>query len=275
MTAADIPAGMRLCASAGWNQLEEDWRFFLESPGSGGFLAECEGRVVGTVAFVRYPGLDWIAMMLVDPERRRTGIGARLMEQALGALKGSACVGLDATPLGEPLYRRFGFETSYTLMRTKAAVAAERFEPFAGGSRPIASADLPAVLARDREIFGADRSALLAALFARAPEFAWMAGDAGVVRGYCFGRPGRLFHQLGPVAADDRETARRVVSACFSRCGGRTVAVDAPGLDTEWLAWLESMGFAIERPFARMFLAGHAHPGTPERQYAIAGPEFA
>jgi hypothetical protein len=51
--------------------------------------------------------------------------------------------------------------------------------------------------------------------------------------------------------------------------------VDAPGLDTEWLAWLESMGFAIERPFARMFLAGHAHPGTPERQYAITGPEFA
>ena len=39
MTEEDIPAGMGLCRAAGWNQLEEDWRVFLRSPGSGAFFA--------------------------------------------------------------------------------------------------------------------------------------------------------------------------------------------------------------------------------------------
>ena len=99
MTARHIPAGMGLCTSAGWNQLEEDWRFFLESPGSGAFLAELGGRPVGTAAFVRYEGLAWIAMMLVDPAERGMGIGTQLFKKALEAVDDAPCVGLDATPV--------------------------------------------------------------------------------------------------------------------------------------------------------------------------------
>jgi GNAT superfamily N-acetyltransferase len=275
MTVRDIPAGMRLCTSAGWNQLEEDWRVFLEFPGSGAFLAETDGRTVGTAAFVRYDGLAWIAMMLVDPAERRGGIGAQLMARALDALDDAPCVGLDATPLGEPLYRRYGLVNDYTLVRTKAKVEAARFHPFAGRARPMNSADLTAVFARDRLVFGADRSALLASLLARAPECAWIVTAEDGVRGYTFGRPGRVFHQLGPVVADDTETARELVAACFARLDGRLFAVDAPRLDTAWLAWLESVGFNVERPFVRMFRSGHTHPGEPARQYAITGPEFA
>jgi hypothetical protein len=51
--------------------------------------------------------------------------------------------------------------------------------------------------------------------------------------------------------------------------------MDVPLLDGEWLAWLKSAGFEEERRFVRMFLRGHTHPGTPSRQYAICGPEFA
>ena len=46
-------------------------------------------------------------------------------------------------------------------------------------------------------------------------------------------------------------------------------------IDSEWLDYLNSVGFAEERRFLRMFLPGHVHPGIPERQYAICGPEFA
>jgi len=276
MTVRDIPAGMRLCTSAGWNQLEEDWRFFLESPGSGAFLAEKDGSAVGTAAFVRYDGLAWIAMMLVDPAERRSGIGAHLMEQALGALKGERCVGLDATPLGEPLYRRYGLMNDYALVRTKATVDAARFASIPTGDvRPMRETDFLGVLARDREVFGADRGVLLASLLARAPECAWIVPDAGGIRGYCFGRSGRLFYQLGPIVADDGGTARELAAACLAQASGRLFAIDAPRLDAEWLAWLESVGFGVERPFVRMFVKGHVHPGVPARQYAITGPEFA
>lgn len=279
MAAEDIAAGMRLCRASRWNQLEDDWRVFLNSTGSGGFLASKEDRDVGTVAFLRYDTFAWIAMMLVDPQERGAGIGARLMEEALSALKDMDCIGLDATPMGEPLYRRFGFVNDYALVRMQAIVEAARLEAPSTGVRGMRREDLADVLRRDREVFGAGRSELLTSLLARAPECAWIAKDGAAVRGYTFGRPGWLYHQLGPVVAEDSGTARALVARGLSELDGKRVAIDAPRLDGEWLAWLGSIGFVEERPFVRMFRHSHgrhsdASSGMPARQYAIAGPEF-
>jgi hypothetical protein len=49
MHAADIPAGMRLKAIAGWNQTEVDWRLLLAAHPTGCFVAEDRGRIIGTV----------------------------------------------------------------------------------------------------------------------------------------------------------------------------------------------------------------------------------
>jgi hypothetical protein len=137
------------------------------------------------------------------------------------------------------------------------------------------ASDLAAVCRCDREVFGADRGRLLAALFERIRECAWIATDAGGVKGYCFGRPGSLYHQLGPVVARDPGTARDLAASALARLGGRVCAVDAPLLGGEWFDFLKSAGFVEERRFVRMFLRGHVHPGIPARQYAICGPEFA
>ena len=275
MTTQDIAGGLRLCHAIGWNQLEEDWRLFLESPGSGGLLIERAGNILGTSAYMRYDALAWVAMMLVDPAERRAGLGAQLLTEALAALADASCVGLDATPAGEPLYRRFGFVGGYSLARTKATVDRARFPVPTGDARPMLESDLAAVCLRDREVFGADRGRLLKALFLRAPECAWVVDGAAGVTGYTFGRPGRLYRQLGPVVAADAGAARDLVTRCLAPLGGRVFAVDAPLLDGEWLDFLKSAGFVEERRFVRMFLRGHVHPGIPERQYAICGPEFA
>jgi GNAT superfamily N-acetyltransferase len=259
MTAADIPAGLRLCRAARWNQLEEDWRLFVEPP-SGAWLIERDGAVVGTSALARYDRLAWIAMMLVDPAERRAGHGARLLSAALDAAGGAPCIGLDATPLGEPLYRKFGFVESYSLMR----MTSSRLSP---GPRVAAQVRnlSQAILAMDRDIFGADRSHLLTSLLSRAPESAWAIDG----RGYCFGRPGHLYHQLGPVVAADAETATSLVAQALT---SHPCTMDVPLAHAEWA---RSLGFIEERRFTRMFLRGHQHPGDPSRQFAIAGPEFA
>ena len=275
MTTEDIAGGLRLCRASGWNQLEEDWRLFIDSPGSGGWLIERAGNILGTAACIRYDSLAWIAMMLVDPAERRAGLGARLLSAALAAVADVPCAGLDATPAGEPLYRRFGFVEAYSLVRTKAKIDPTCFPYGPGDARPMLPSDLAAVCRWDREVFGADRGHLLAALFHRAPECAWIVNDGAGVKGYTFGRPGRLYHQLGPVVAAGPGTARDMVAGCLSRLGGRVFAIDAPVLDGEWLDFLKSAGFVEERHFVRMFLRGHVPPGIPARQYAICGPEFA
>ena len=47
------------------------------------------------------------------------------------------------------------------------------------------------------------------------------------VPGYCFGRRGRLFDQIGPVVATDDEAARALVRASLAAADGRAVVVDA------------------------------------------------
>jgi GNAT superfamily N-acetyltransferase len=275
MTVEDIPAGLRLCRAAEWNQLDADWRVFLSLAGAGAFLVERGERVLGTVAFLRYGSFGWIAMMLVDPEERRAGIGTQLMQAVMSELSDARCVALDATPLGEPLYRRFGLTAGYDLVRTKAKIDATRFRTASRRVRRMTGDDLADVLACDRKAFGADRGQLLSSLFDRAPECAWIVREGLSVDGYTFGRPGRLYSQLGPIVAGDRDIARELVAQCLAEFDGELFAIDAPRLDAEWLAWLRSAGFEEERPFVRMFRAGDTQPGVPELQYAIAGPEFA
>ncbi len=77
---ADIPAGLRLCRACRWNQVEDDWRAFVDLPGAAGCLAQRDGAVAGSAAFLRYENFSWIAMMLVDPQARRAGIASRLMD---------------------------------------------------------------------------------------------------------------------------------------------------------------------------------------------------
>lgn len=245
----------------------DDWRCFLDSPAGSGWAAEIDGIVVGTVAVIRYrPGFAWLSMMLVDPAYRRRGVGAQLLAAALDGLADEPCIRLDATSAGEPLYRRFGFVAEYPLTRA-AGVSAAPAAP--QGVRPIAPADLAGVPARDREVFGSDRSALLRSFYERAPQLAAIAADGS----YCFGRPGHLYSQIGPVVAESADAAQRLVAHCLARHSG-AVAIDVPHHSPEWIAWLERAGFVMERPFLRMRRGENASPDEPARQFAIAGPEF-
>jgi ribosomal protein S18 acetylase RimI-like enzyme len=272
MTREDIPAGLRLCRAAGWNQREADWRAMLDLNPDGFVAAVSEGAVVGTGGSVRYGGsLAWVCMILVDPAARGQGIGTRIMEELLEKLKGVPAVGLDATPRGRPVYLKLGFRDARPLARFEARPAS----PFvrAAAIRPLTPADLPAVLAWDREAFGADRGAVLRWALDEAPEYAWCAEGAGL-RGYCFGRHGHNAEHLGPVVARDRSTARDLVAAGLASASARAVFIDASREPAEWGSALGELGFVEQRPFTRMYRGDAAEPGRPQELFAVVGPEF-
>lgn len=278
MTVDDIAAGLRLCRASGWNQLESDWRVFLDRNPSACRVAERDGNIVGTIATLRYGDcFSWLSMVLVEPSERGAGIGTHLLREGLAMLR-EDCVRLDATPLGRPIYARNGFVDEYPLSRMTATVQIADFLAVAVGvsarTRPMREEDLAQVLPYDREVFGADRSRLLRALFQLAPGYAWIAGEAGSIEGYSFGRPGFLYEQLGPVVAQDAQTARNLVSACLSSQSGTKVAIDVPMSDAGWLSWLGERGFSPARSFVRMCRGENKYPGLLSEIYAIAGPEF-
>jgi Acetyltransferase (GNAT) family len=84
MTIEDTPEAMQLKDSASWNQTAADWARFLSANPEGCFVAEHEGRVVGTSTSIIYEGrFAWIGMVIVDSQYRGQGIGTALLERAI------------------------------------------------------------------------------------------------------------------------------------------------------------------------------------------------
>ncbi len=269
----DIPAGLGLCRASGWNQLEEDWLLFLQSSPTGCRAAEKNGQVIGTVATLRYQErFSWLSMLLVDPQQRREGIGTVLLSEGLAVLSKEACVRLDATPAGRVLYRQHGFCDEYGISRL--ALAEPRLTAASEGKVvAMSDDDFREVLSEDRRIFGANREVVLRSLYERSPEYAWVVKNTDI-RGYCFGRPGFLYHQLGPIVAREECVARALISQCVRDGSGRRFGIDAPEHSRTWLDWLKAQGFVEERSFVRMYRGQHRYPGFPEHVYATVGPEF-
>ncbi len=281
MRAQDIAAGMRLKALAGWNQTKEDWRFFLAMDAArttrpeGCFVAVHDDVVIGTVTTVSYgPRLAWISMLLVDPAFRRQSIGTCLMQAAVDSLSDWPTIGLDATPEGRPLYERLGFRGESGLVRTLV----DRLPSLHGpppGVRPVTDNDFYAISELDRAALGADRLPLLRALKNRAPEAAWLSVSQGGIGGFCLGRHGSTFGQLGPVVAETLDEAIALCQAGLAAWSGRAVIVDVSASQGAFLDWLRGLGFAVQRPFTRMVRgASLSKPGTTARTFAICGPEY-
>ena len=275
MDEADLAAGMRLSCAAGWNQTEGDWALFLRSRPEGCFVAEHEGRVVGTVTTIDYGGrVSWIAMVLVDSAMRRRGIGRRLLQTAIDSLAHCESIKLDATPAGKRLYDTLGFKDEYLLSRM-AVAAMPQIAPPNARVRAAKRADLPTLAALDSEAFGVERPEVLAGLMAMAPEYAVASEDTdGRIIGFGLGRHGRNREQVGPVVAPDETTAECLAAALFAKMRGAPVLIDVPQRHTAWLRWLRGLGFARERTFVRMYRGPNTYIGLPEHMFAVSGPEL-
>jgi GNAT superfamily N-acetyltransferase len=231
------------------------------------------------------PEIAWIAMVLVDPVHRGSGIGTALLEHGLASVADADAVGLDATPLGQPLYEKLAFRTTSTLLRMERPVADE-----ASGStsvaadgqqgtslarvRPATAADLDAMAAIDGRASGLDRRAMIEWLRQGAPEFACVSTTDDALEGFVLGRHGHDFCHIGPVIAASAEAAGALVAACLQARPAHRFIVDIAESRPGWRARLETIGFSVQRPFARMYRGDWRPLEEPELIHASIGPEF-
>lgn len=305
MTLADIPEGMRLKDLAGWNQTAVDWQRFLSASPEGCFVAESNGRVIGTSTTIVYEGrFAWIGMVIVDSELRGRGIGTALLERAIGYLDSRSipCMKLDATPQGRILYEKLGFVSEYDIERwmlkrepisdSRACIlpvnVGDRQDAGPTGvlgmmpigcflsetTRLYTPAEIEDVLRLDREIFGAERSVLLHSLTEAAPDFTLVARAGEGIEGYAFGRRGSLADHLGPWMARNREVAATLLDEFLRRSGRELVFVDCLRENPWAVSLVKARGFEVQRPLTRMFRGTNNRPGRPELLCAALGPEF-
>jgi GNAT superfamily N-acetyltransferase len=275
MTPNDIPGAVRLNALAGWNQTESDWKRFLAASPNGCLVVDDAAKVVGTATTVSYEDrFAWIGMVLVDPEFRNRGIGTRLLRRMIEYLDdaGIPTLKLDATPLGKPLYEKLGFVSEYEIERwtLKRTTPVERLL----NAAPLPTEQLSEIVAYDRDVFGADRSALLRALHRDRSDLTLAVRSGRHMQGYAFGRHGRFADHLGPWMARDADSAEKLLRDFLERSSRDTVIADALKSNAAAGETLHGAGFTVTRPLTRMYRGPNRFPGKPESLCAILGPEF-
>lgn len=261
----DLPRAAALSALIGWNQTEADWRQFA-TEGRVQAMDDGGAALAATAATLRYaPHLAWVSMVLVRPDLRRQGHATRLMRWAIESLEGTACIALDATPAGRPVYEKLGFiaRSGFARWRLPGPVVTSGV-----AVRAMRADDLPAVIARDAEAFGAPRAALLRDFFVRLPQAGFVAPDGGFI----LARNGHRHPQIGPLVARDPATAQALLAAA-GRALGQPCVIDLRDEATALRAACEAAGGMAERPFTRMSL-GSPLPGDSTLSPLLAGPEF-
>jgi GNAT superfamily N-acetyltransferase len=276
MALSDMDSLMRLKNAEGWNQLKRDWTMLISYKNSVNLVAVLENRIVGTVTAINYAdAVAWIGMMLVDRDYRGRGIARLLMLETIAKLKTCESIKLDATPAGRPLYLKLGFTDEYTLYRmTNPSVSL-----ISPGDKPVETekirpGDIPEIASFDKRVFGAERTELIRQLYESCPESAWLIKENKSIAGFCLGRRGQNFTQIGPVNASSGKHAEALIRSAINQMNGRALLVDIPAAKSETKQWLEGCGFISQRPFERMYLGKNPHPGIIENLYLIAGPEL-
>lgn len=261
----DALAGLALSTEAHWNQNEADWRFFLIQ-GTVFGVRDTDGHLVATAALLPYTlGNAWISMVLVTAPWRRRGLATRLVDTCLEvATRRRLTSWLDATAAGTAVYGPLGFTPSLQLRRLRLQKATPTTaEP----PKPLSGGELAQFIARDRLALGFDRSALLAEISERPGSQLVSNGDAMALV-----RDGRNNRHIGPVFADDPDSALALVDAIVRSESG-PVLIDAVSTQEKFLEGLTNSGWSIERPFQRMrFGRATALPAQPP--FAVAGPEY-
>lgn len=264
----DLPFAHRLSRAAGWNQTAADWQRFLDLGQGGCFLAEHDGEPAGTATTICYgTDLAWIGMVLVDPGFQRRGIGTALLHGAIRYLRedrGITCVRLDATPAGRPLYEGLGFEAEWGLRRWRREARGESTEDFPASAITLTGESL----ALDRDVFGADRSALLRSL--AAGSFGGITlpdGSFGLLR------EGVRALYLGPVTAASTASGLALAGQLIAVCPShREIFWDLPDENAAATELAASLGFQPVRELTRMWLGDNPLACNPEKIFGLAEP---
>ncbi|MCI0683567.1 MAG: GNAT family N-acetyltransferase [Gemmataceae bacterium] len=271
MTAADIPAGLRLNAQNGWNQLARDWQRQLDLEPDGCFAAELDGQIVGTACTCVFENVAWVNLVLVDQVYRGRGIGTSLMRRVLAYLdeRRIASIRLDATPLGRPIYEKLGFEVDFELKRyegTLRQVGPGHVDVAVAGAH-----DLDDVIRLDRQVTETPRGRLLGYVHAQQLDPLLIALTGRGITGYASYRPGMRAWQIGPCLGE-ANACRALLSTIAGRLEDQPVYLDVADLHVAANAFATRLNLSPQRQLTRMTRGVHFHEDM-KHYWCSFGPE--
>lgn len=268
-----LEGALALSRELAWPYRLEDWALALQL--GRGFVLQRGGAVIGTAAWWAHGDAHASAgMVIIARSAQGRGHGARLMDALLAAAHPRS-ITLNSTTEGLALYERRGFVRVGEVRQHQGVVASmSPPAPLAAQVRALAPTDAAVVARLDHEATGWARQAMLDRL-AETGEGHVLVRDSDP-RGYAISRPFGRGYVIGPVVADNAETARALILTALARLDGCFVRVDTPA-SSQLGSWLETIGLPTVGGATTMVRAGDTAPALPTgpaQLFALANQSF-
>ncbi|WP_158967493.1 GNAT family N-acetyltransferase [Chachezhania sediminis] len=255
LTAAEIDIAVGWAAAEGWNPGASDAMAFRSVDPEGFWGGFADGEMVASISVVNYDdGFGFLGFYIVRPEYRGLGLGHQLW-QAAEQHGGARVIGLDGVVDQQDNYRKSGFALTYRNIR-QGGPAGPALRAL--GTAPEATAPLSsvtdAVEAYDRQMFPAPRRTFLEAWITSPGHIARVATKAGRITGYGVLRPCGTGAKIGPLFADDPETAEALLADLLQELEPETeIFLDTPEPNAAALALAARLGLSPVFETARMY----------------------
>lgn len=145
----------------GWSSIVEPIAFYCGSPFCFPLKATSDGKLVGTGTAIIHGNTGWLAHIIVDKNFRNAGIGLAITRALIKLIHDKRCETqlLLATALGEPVYKKCGFEVveEYTFMEGGTLPLLEQSQHVC----PYDKSFQQQLLAMDKDVSGETRERLL------------------------------------------------------------------------------------------------------------------
>lgn len=257
-------------AAEGWNPGLSDAACFAIPDAQGFFVGEIDDEPVATVSCVNYDDrFAFLGFYIVRAASRGSGHGLRIWNAAI-AHAGPRVIGLDGVVAQQDNYRKSGFELAYANIRYGGTVAAPPARADA-----VALDEIPFALveADDATVFPARRSAFLSAWIGTSGHVGRAVVRDGRLAAWGVVRPCRSGCKIGPLVADDRAAAEKVVQALLASAGDGEIFLDVPAINRDAIALAEQLGLKPVFETARMY-TGAIPPLRIDRVFGVTSFEL-
>ncbi len=243
MNETDLSFAAECTAAEGWvseNRPSLEG-FYLHDP-KGCLIAEDAGRPLGICVALGYSKSGFIGELIVQPEARGRGVGAKLLNHGVQTLqdRGIETVYLDGVVKAVELYERNGFRKLCRSWR----FSGDLLGVVSSHVRQMAVSDLDQVFKLDKMSFGEDRSFFLRRRLEIFPELSYVMVDGEKVAGFILGRAGEGWLSAGPwVMGEKVENPVELLQSFALQAGNRPFSIGI--LDTNQPACdlVRSLGF--------------------------------
>jgi len=252
MRREEINLAVEWAAKEGWNPGLYDADSFYAADPNGFLIGLLDDEPIASISVVKYGDtFGFLGFYIVKSEYRGKGYGIQIWNAGLRYLEGRN-IGLDGVVDQQENYKKSGFHLAYRNIRYEGHGGSD------STNHPdivqLATVPIESVIAYDRSLFPAERTAFVNAWINQTNSHALGIMQDGKLAGYGIIRPCRTGYKIGPLFANDAALAEALFLALKSSIRpSDSFYLDTPERNKTAVSLAERHGMTVVFETARMY----------------------